>query len=126
MDGESPLLVGIDLKKFSNSNEMENEHNFIFKSPTDTKQRVFNTDIAKDQKLNPRLWLDLAPCSGSTVGSLMQGIVRNKDLNIVKKVHRFTHGTAQEMKSLFTDAGILTPNISNACDKVHSSCAICA
>lgn len=126
VEGESPLLVGLDLKRYSNTNNMESENKTIFKRPTDTARRVFNTYIADDQKGNPHLWLDLAPSRYSTMGSLMQGIVRNKDLNIVKKVHRFTHASAQEMKSIFTDSVMLTPNISKACDKVHDSCDICA
>ena len=49
-----------------------------------------------------------------------------RELNFVKRVHRFSHGTATEMKELFEDASLLSGGIGKACDRVHRACDICA
>lgn len=57
---------------------------------------------------------------------MMANIKKRPELNIVKKVHRFTHGNATEMSRLFEEAGMLTPRIKKAIDKVTKACTPCA
>lgn len=49
-----------------------------------------------------------------------------REVAIVKKVHLFSHSSAQDMKGLFKDARSLTDGIERACDKVYDACDICA
>lgn len=48
------------------------------------------------------------------------------ELSIAKKVHRFTHAHAVEMKSLYQTAGLLTPELTEAFEKVFAACDVCS
>lgn len=56
----------------------------------------------------------------------MANIVKRPEINIVKKVHRFTHCNDKELQKLFEKAGMLTPKIKNAIKKVTTACNPCA
>lgn len=99
---------------------------FVFKRPHDTDVRKFLTYIAKDGNGDERIWLDLAPHQNSTLRTLMANIRKRPELSLVKKVHRFTHANSTELSSLFKEAGMLTPKIEKAIDKVTASCNACA
>lgn len=56
----------------------------------------------------------------------MESILQKPPLNLVKKIHRFTHATPGEMKQLLDDADTSTPHLEDAYDNVHEACAISA
>lgn len=55
----------------------------------------------------------------------MVSTTKRADLNMVKRLHRFTHATSDEMQRILSDGGRLTEVIENACDKVFQACDIC-
>lgn len=69
--------------------------------------------------------MDIVPHTKACVKSLMANIKSHPELNMVKKVHRFTHRNLKQLETLFSDAGLLTPEIRKAIAKVTSSCIPC-
>lgn len=47
------------------------------------------------------------------------------DLNFVKKTHRFTHATLNELKTLITDTGEMKAVLKSACAKVLDALPVC-
>jgi len=68
--------------------------------------------------------MEVVPHVRSTVASLMATSHGRTELSIAKKVHRFTHAHSDEMKALYRTAGLLTPELADAFDQVHTACAI--
>lgn len=50
---------------------------------------------------------------------------KRNNVNFVKKVHRYIHVNANEMGQLLSDAGVLTEDPKNACDKIYDAHTIC-
>lgn len=126
VDGYSPLIVGLDLKQHSDTiNRCKRKH-IIFQRPYDTSPRTFYTYLSQDEGNNDRLRLNLIAHKNSTYKSLLGRKGKHIDANAIKKIHRFTHATAKEMKSILTDAGIQDKHIHDICDRVYDSCDICA
>lgn len=126
VQGSSPLIVVIDIEKYGNTQNMKAQKYFKFKRPHDNSSQKFHTYIAKDASGDERIWLDIVPHTNSYIKSLMANIVKRLEINIVKKVHRFTHCNAKELQTLFEEAGLLTPKLEKAIEKVTVACTPCA
>jgi len=100
VEGTSPLIIGLDVKRFSNTNNIRDPSTINFERPTDSSRRTFLTYITKDANDNDRLKLELVTHVKSTYDSLMANIRNRPDINVAKKVHRFTHASAREMRSI--------------------------
>lgn len=116
----------MDVAKYANTNNMENNKLMEFQRPQDKEIRKMFTYIQKDMNEDERMWLKIVPHKGSCVKSMMANIKKRPELNIVKKVHLFTHGNRDELSQLFTEAGMMTPKIDKAIRKVTLSCNPCA
>ena len=119
VEGFSPIIVGLDVKRLSDTVNRQTPSFIVFQRPTDTGERTFHTYIAKDEDHNDRIRFDILPHSRSTARSLLGTKVPRQELNMVKKVHRFTHASPKEMKGLFEDAKLTTGGIIQACEKLH-------
>lgn len=125
VDGDDDVMIGLDVKEFSDTINRGMPRRITFKRPHDTSERTFYTYIDMDSDNCKRLRLELVPHARSSVASMMSNVVKRPDLNLVKKVHRYTHMTAEEMREFFREAGILTDGLSEAADRVHAACDIC-
>lgn len=124
--GSSPLIIGMDVKKFGNTINMCKEETLEFKRQQDTQPRKFFTYVDKDQNGADRLWVEISPHTKSTVITMMANIKKRPELNIVKKSTPFNHGNSNELSRLFEEAGMLTPRIERARTKVTEACVSCA
>lgn len=118
--------MGLDVKQYADTMNRTSPTRIVFQRPGDTSERVFNTYIAKDEDGNERIRFEIAPHARSTSTSLLGSKTARQELNMVKRVHRFSHATSKEMQSLFKDANLDSQVIANACKKVHEACDICA
>lgn len=123
VEGHSPLVIGLDVEKYGTINNVQNYTEF--KRPNDNAKRKLLTYVDTDDNGDERIWLDIAPHRKSSVTSLMANVKKRPELNLVKKVHRFTHGNRHELSTLFEDAGMMTDKVKKAIDKVTSSCIPC-
>lgn len=126
VQGSSPLIVGMDVRAYCNTYNLGSQRYILMKRPTDTEKRTLFTYIVPDDK---RLRLDIAPHPRSVVTTLLGNICSSASrapLVFSKRIHRYTHASKDETKSLCRDANILNEELEQAIDKVHDACEICA
>lgn len=75
---------------------------------------------------NGCIGLEFVPQNLSTVTGIMAREHTHTELNTVKPLHRFGHGTADEMRELLAGIMLDQEKVNEACDKVHSACQICS
>lgn len=125
VDGESPLIVGLDFKRYANTYNRDMPRMIQFKRPSDVHVYTMYTYISDDQTGSPRLRLDIVPHPKSTLRTLMTTAER-KELHMAKRIHRFGHASAMDMMKLMQPTGYDKASIKEACEKVCASCDICA
>lgn len=123
--GKSPLIVGLDVKRHSDTVNRTGTPSIIFRRPCDTSDRTFYTYIAKDDDHNDRIKLEIVPHNKTTSASLLGNVSNRREIAMVKKIHRLTHATDDEMKQLFKDGNMSNERINDACEKIHQACDIC-
>jgi len=127
VQGRSPLILGLDVKEFSNTLNLKENPYIEFKRPFDTATRMFRTYISPDSQGCKRIRIEIVPHVASSSTSLMTSPGNKRSpLTIAKRLHRYTHATADEMKNLYDNAGILSRELSAAFDRVYQACDICA
>lgn len=119
-------MVGLDVKRYADTMHRTSPSTLVFKRPGDTTERTFHTYIGPDDDSNERIRVEITPHAKSTSSSLMGSQTARQELNVVKRVHRFSHVTSKEMQEMFRDAKMNSREIYKACDKVHKACDICA
>ena len=124
--GESPLIMGLDIKRYADTVNSDSPSWIRFKRPCDTRERKFFTYIDNDETGNRRLRIEIVPHKEFCHSSLLGGMKIRFDKNAIKRIHRFTHAPAKEIKSILNDAGVLNEELSDYCEEVHNSCDICA
>lgn len=126
VDGESPLILGMDVRQYSDTCNQMYPSTIAFKRPHDKRVYTLYTYIANDETGNKRLRLGIVAHGQSTVSSLMANTQPRSELLTVKRLHRFGHGTAHEVREFLKDANLDQDKVSEACDKVYAACPICA
>lgn len=126
IDGDSPLIVGLNVRQFSNADNNTDSKTITFSRSIDGRGRTFNTFISLDSSKNPCLRIELVPHTSSTALSLLSSIVKRKELSFAKKIHRFTHTNPTEMKCLIDDSRHGSLAMNAACKRVLEACSICA
>ena len=125
MHGKAPLLVGLELKQYANTVNRSKQPHMTFKRPSDTSSRQFSTYVSKDRSGNERLRMEIVPMSNTRIRSMLSSPKSRINTNAIKRIHRMTHATADEMRKLLEDAGQLTTELSEACGRVHEACEVC-
>lgn len=121
VEGNSPVVIGMDIERYANINSMDECKQIEFKRPHDNSKLKFLTYVETDANGDERLRLDVATNRKSSVTSLMANIKKRPELNLVKKIHRFTHGNKDELTKLLTEAGMKTERMEKAIKKETSS-----
>lgn len=122
----SLLIIGLDIKRHSDTLNRRIPPALIFKRLMDREARMFFTYISDDEKDNLRLRAEIVTYGLYTKAGMLAIITMRKTLNMGKKVHRFTHLSSTEMKSILTDAGYDDTKLGEACDRLYTECDICA
>lgn len=125
--GSSPMLVGLEIEKYSDSITSSTPHTITFQRPSeDSKPRKFYTYHDKDETGCERKWIDIIPHEKSTVNTLLTTTKKNEDLMFGKKIHRFSHCSIKDMKILLQDCNKWNPHMERVCKRVISRCQACA
>lgn len=123
---ESQLIIGLDLKAYSNTENMGMERLFKFKRPTDSEVRTFRTYMSGTSELNNRLRVELCPAldisTDQTVGVLVANV---RASTLVKRFHRLTHATPEETKRFMREGGKLTEEVEREIIEVYRACELC-
>lgn len=126
VDGRSPLIIGLDLKQYADTYNRDMPRIILFRRPGDVREYKMYTYIATDLNDNPRLRLEIAPHAKSSIHTLMATADKRRELTMAKRIHRFGHASSKDMAKMMKHTGYDMKRITEACDKVFSSCAICA
>lgn len=129
--GDSPLIVGLDVTQFANIINTEKPRYMELRRPTDSRTLSLFTYVGCEDANGraQRLRIEIIPHARSSVTTLMANINTlgtRKPLALSKKLHRFTHAPAGEIKSMCRTAGILDGSLSRAIDIVDRECEVCA
>ena len=131
VEGSSPLLLGPDVKYFTNTLNLLNEKCIIIKSPSDTGQRCFSTYIFPDVTHgsgNKRLRIAIAMQANANEKLLMSDLQlksQHSPLLFSNQIHLFTHARPLEVKSICAEAIILTEKLEDAFEQVEGACDAC-
>lgn len=128
VEGISQLIVGMDIFSFISSDTYNRTwtHSINFKRPHDVRVFVLYTYIADDESGNRRIRLQIVPHSRTSVQKLLADTHTRRELNMAKRIHRFGHETADEMKRLLWRTTIDKRKVSDAYETVYNACPICA
>ena len=124
--GDSPLIIGMDIRAHCNTFNRNNQNFISMKRPSDKEERILYTYLVPSDS-RPRL--DVAPHPRSCVGTLPgnpRTTVKRTPLALCKRVHRYTHASKADMKALCRDARILNPEMKKAIEAVCDACEIYA
>ena len=123
--GSSPLIVGNDVRQYCNTYNLEEQPYLRIRRPTDDGDRYLLTYLVPEDN---RSRLDIAPHPLSVKSTLLGNIhttAARTPLDFCKRVHRYTHATAEEMKALCSDAGMLNTEIEEVIERVYTACEVC-
>lgn len=120
------MMIGLDANKYSTTMNDGPPKVFILESPSDSTPRKFFVYVSPDEFENEHLRLEVIPDAHSRIFLMMSRIEKSNKLNFVKRFHRFTHTHVTEMRTILTDADILTTYTRQACNKLYDSCLICS
>lgn len=126
MRHDSQLLIGLDTLQNGNMNFMNHTRRIIIDRDMDNNPRILGTYIKPDLQGNIPARAEIVSHKYSTIKTMMANVTSRYDLNLVKKIHRFSQATNIEMKNILRDANQHTPSVAEACEKVYNSCPICA
>ena len=123
--GVSPLILGQDIREHCNTFNLAEQKYIEMRRPYDDAYRyLFTYLIAKDRRLR----LDIAPHPLSSKSTLLGNIhssAKREPLAFCKRVHRYTHASAEEMKLLCKEANMLDEPLETAIDRVYEACEVC-
>lgn len=124
--GRSPLIIGMDVRKYCNTYN-QGEQKFIrMKRPDDKQERIMFTYIILEDS---RLRLDVAPHPRSIARTLLGNIqttAKRTPLTFCKRIHRYTHATEDEMTALCADSNMMDTELAKAIKAVCEACEVCA
>lgn len=124
--GTSPLILGMDIRAYCNTFNLGDQKYIKMQRPHDNAERILFTYLVPEDK---RLRLDIAPHPRSVVRTLLGNIqttAQRTPMTFCKKIHRYTHATKDEMRTLCQDARMLDPELEQAIENVCDACEICA
>lgn len=106
MDDNSPITMGMDIKRFSITDNTSEPKKLIIHRPSDKEKRVLQTYIAQSDPLQARLRLMVIP--KMELNSAMLGEVRRPDnirpLTMAKRLHALTHAAPDELIRICREA----------------------
>lgn len=131
LTGSSPIIIGLDIGKFSIQNNIAPAPFLYFQRPSDSTPRMFNTYITAypSSPLCERIRVSIFPkpqtCMNALVSSSLLHRTSRAPKVTAKRLHRLTHAPAEQIKSIFEQAGALKDGLSDAIDMVENACGIC-
>jgi len=105
--GESPLILGMDMRAHCNTFNWAKQEYIRLKRPTDSEERVLFTYLVPDDS---RLRLDIAPHSRSIVTKLLGNVIttaKRAPLASCMKIHRYTYAIKDEMRELCKEVNVM-------------------
>ena len=127
VQGNSPLLVGLEVRKYSNTFNLQQDKCIIIQIPTNEKTRRFSSYVERDPMApaNGRRRIVLIPSPNTSVRPLMSSLTQRRKssaLVFAKQVHRLTHAPPEDVTTLRSDAKYTSPKADTShrqCSSIH-------
>lgn len=88
VDEESPLNMGLEIKRYSNTCIMDKLSTITLRQTIDEGPTRFITYISNVEQKNARIRVEILPHQESTFESLLTSTIGRNDLSLAKKMHR--------------------------------------
>lgn len=123
---ESPLIIGMDLKWYSMTDNIATPPRIIMRRPTDNRTRILETYMTIGDPLRARLRLLVVPMiSTSALTGESRRPMRMRPMTIAKRIHCMTHAHPLQISKICEEAGWLTPELADAIKTVSENCPSC-
>lgn len=132
VEGDSTLVVGLDVGKFAMQNNLSTEPFLHIKRPMDSSPRLIPTYISTNMENNliERIRVELVPRPQTCINSLLSAtLARNAHRQpklFAKRLHRLTHAPPKQISEICRQAGIMNTELQKAIEEVDKACDICA
>lgn len=127
-DDESPITIGMDMKKFSITVNLSSPTTIKLRRSFDQCPRILKTYMSGKCALTARLRLLLAPVTPVTIGLLGKTppLQPLRAVTLAKRIHNATHASAAQTLQLCRDAGWNDKELQNAITNTCEMCEVCA
>lgn len=85
VDGSSPPIIGLDVKKYSDTQNRQKPSQIIFQRTCDTRPRCFSTYNQKDESGKERLRMEIVPHEKVKIRSLVSSKKRRSRIVTIEK-----------------------------------------
>lgn len=118
----SPLSSLFDVRWPSNASNIKASSFISLQQPQKIALRKHTTPTAADGRRNARLRMKIVTYGYSSISTLISSAVQQKELNMTKTRHGFTHGKVVQSYKVQEDAGKLTDSTKGLCSTVLKLC----
>lgn len=124
---ESPIIIGMDLKKDTTTDNLTSPPRMIMKRPEDRSIRMLETYMSVTDPLQARLRLLVVPAAttAALIGEARKP-ERIRPMTLAKRIHNLTHASSAQATRICEEAGWLTSDLKRAIEKVSDNCPSCA
>lgn len=124
---DSPLIIGLDLRRYSDTENMGSVKLIRIKRPTDGLVRTFDTYMSGTGELDKRLRIGLCAIAGVPGDKSARALMAKfRPSTLVRRFHRLTHATPAETRRFMKEGGIMSEDVWKEIERVCSACEICA
>lgn len=117
-EGSSPLIFGMDVRRYSDTCNRVQHTTITFTRPADTQEHKMYTYFATDAGENIRLRLEIVPHTASTHITMMSTHIDRCELNMAKRIHRFGHASTSDMQDLMSCTSFDPAKVEEVCHTV--------
>lgn len=123
----SPIILGMDVKKYTLTDNLASPPVMIMNRPSDKGVRTMETCLSTGDPLKARLRLLVIPTmrTSALIGNARRPM-HIRPMTLAKRMHNLTHDHPQQLIRLCKDAGWLNPELEKAIITVTENCASCA
>lgn len=123
----SPIKVGMDVKKNSITDTTKTPKRLIFKIPQDTCPRVMTIYESGDSSISIRLRLMVTTVLRTTLGMLGRTppLATTRPMTLVKRIHAATKALVSEIIRICKVTELMKGGVEKAIKKVHAQCKVC-
>lgn len=124
VDGNSPLIVGMDIRRYLNTFNGNQPTTITFKITYYKFEHKLYKYISDDCGGNTRLRLYIETHKEATVKSLLASASGRREFTLSKRVNMFVNASPSYMEEILSSAHLYKVRLTYACAKVLSACEI--
>lgn len=121
-DDESPLTIGLDIRRYSVTDMTSKPATMTIKRPEDSKPRTVEVYVTSS-RYNSRAHMRITYMMKSLLSANSQHI---RPTTLAKRLHRLTHAPPEELIQLCRRPGHISKSVEEEIRAISDNCLICA